>query len=214
MGDQPRRFVIGITGASGAIYPVRLLKAGLELGLDLHVIASDYGKRLLIEECGLNLKVHSVAAWLDERYGKCERSGTLAFHGAHDLSATPASGSVRWDGMAVVPCSMKTLAGIAQGSSTNLIERAADVMLKEARPLVLVPRETPLNRIHLENMSRAAAAGARLCPAMPAFYYGPRSFEDLADFIVGRVLSLLGVANELIEPWKGHVSKNAAEPDI
>jgi len=110
---------------------------------------------------------------------------------------------VRWDGMAVVPCSMKTLSGIAHGASTNLIERAADVTLKEGRRLVLVPRETPLNRIHLDNMSRAANAGAHICPAMPAFYNAPKSFDDLADFIVGRVLSLLGVRHDLTEPWTG-----------
>ncbi len=203
MNNPRKRIVIAVTGASGALYAVRLLKAGLESGLDLHLVASDYGKRLLIEECGLNLKTRSFESWLDERYGASERSGTLTLHAVHDLGATLASGSVHWDGMAVVPCSMKTLAAIAHGASTNLIERAADVTLKEARRLVLVPRETPLNRIHLENMSRAAAAGAHLCPAMPAFYTKPQSFEDLADFIAGRVLSLLGVRHNLIEPWAG-----------
>jgi len=102
-----------------------------------------------------------------------------------------------------MPCSMKTLAGIARGSASNLIERSADVTLKERRPLVLVPRETPLNLIQLENMTAAARAGAAIVPAMPAFYHGPRTFEDLADFIVGRVLSLLGIEHELFRPWKG-----------
>ena len=197
------RFVIAITGASGALYAVRLLKAGLELGLDLDVVASDYGKRLLIEECDLNLKTTSIESWLTERYGEADYRGSVAIHSVHDLGAVPASGSVHWDGMAVVPCSMKTLSGIAHGTSSNLIERAADVTLKERRRLVLVPRETPLNRIHLENMSRAADAGASICPAMPAFYQKPESFDDLADFVAGRVLALLGVRNPLVEPWQG-----------
>jgi 4-hydroxy-3-polyprenylbenzoate decarboxylase len=203
MGNEPKRFVIAVTGASGALYAVRLLKAGLEMGFELHLVVSDYGKRLLIEECGLNLKTTSVGAWLDERYPPAERPGELIQHSTHDLGASLASGSVTWDGMAVTPCSMKTLSGIAHGASTNLIERAADVTLKEGRRLVLVPRETPLSRIHLDNMSRAANAGAHICPAMPAFYNAPKNFDDMADFIAGRVLSLLGVSHNLIEPWAG-----------
>ena len=105
--------------------------------------------------------------------------------------------------MVVIPCSMKTLSGIAHGGASNLIERSADVTLKENRPLILVPRECPLNMIHLENMTRAARAGALIVPAMPAFYFKPRSFEDLADFIAGRVLSLLGQSHSLYEPWQG-----------
>jgi len=203
MGAEPKRFVIAVTGASGALYAVRLLRVGLAMGFELHLVASDYGKRLLIEECGLNLKTTSIEAWLDERYGSEKRSGSVVQHSIHDLGASLASGSVLWDGMVVVPCSMKTLSGIAHGASTNLIERAADVTLKEGRRLVLVPRETPLNRIHLDNMSRAANAGAHICPAMPAFYTEPKSFEDLADFIAGGVLSLLGVRHDLTEPWHG-----------
>lgn len=199
----PKKLVVAITGASGALYAVRLIKAGLEAGHEIHWIASDYGKRLLIEECELNVKSDSFEGWLDQRYGKAERTGRLIEHSSHNLGATLASGSVRWDGMAVVPCSMKTLSGICHGSSTNLIERAADVTLKEGRPLVLVPRETPLSLIHLENMAAAARAGARICPAMPAFYTQPQSFEDLADFIAGRVLSLLGAEHSLTTPWAG-----------
>ena len=198
-----RRLIVAITGASGAIYAVRLLKAALELGLDVDLVASDYGKRLLIEECGLNLKTDGLGAWLDERYGEAERPGSLMMHRASDQGAGIASGSQRWSGMIVVPCSMKTLSGVAHGSATNLIERAADVTLKERRPLVLVPRETPFNTIHLENLLRAAHAGATILPAMPAFYQQPTSFEDLADFIAGRALSLIGVEHELFEPWSG-----------
>ncbi|HKQ62285.1 MAG TPA: flavin prenyltransferase UbiX [Candidatus Polarisedimenticolaceae bacterium] len=202
MSGPPLRLVVGVTGASGALYAVRFLKACLELGATVELVASDYGKRLLIEECGLNLKTERVEAWLERTYGRSERPGEIRLHAEHDMGASIASGSQRWDGMVVIPCSMKTLAGIAHGTASNLIERAADVTLKERRPLVLVPRETPLNLIQLENLTRAARAGALLVPAMPAFYFKPRHLEDLADFIAGRVLSLLGLPHALFEPWR------------
>lgn len=197
-----RRIVVAVTGASGALYAVRFVKATLELGLHLELVATDFGRRLLIEECGLNLKTTGFEDWLDDRYGKTERRGTLALHREQDLDASIASGSQHWDGMVVLPCSMKTLSGIAHGHASNLVERSADVTLKERRPLVLVPRETPLNLIHLENMAAAARAGAHILPAMPAFYLKPESLEDLADFIVGRALALLGIRHELFRPWK------------
>ena len=165
-------------------------------------MVSDYGKRLLIEECDWNVKAASIETWLDERYGAADRPGRLELHGVHDMGAAIASGSQAWQGMVVVPCSMKTLSGIASGTSSNLIERAADVTLKERRPLVLVPRETPLNLIHLENMTRAARAGAAIVPAMPAFYYGPRTFDELADFIADRALRLVGIEPRLFPAWK------------
>ncbi len=198
-----KRLVMGVTGASGAIYSMRFLKAVLELGLEVDLVVSDYGKRLLIEECELNLKSDSVTDWLDRHYGKAERPGGVKIHGERDLGADIASGSRDWLGMVVIPCTMKTLAGIAGGLSSNLIERAADVTLKERRRLVLVPREAPLNVIQIDNMLRAARAGAAILPAMPAFYYRPQSFEDLADFVVGRALALLGLPHRLFEPWKG-----------
>jgi len=201
--EPRRRLVVGVTGASGALYAVRLLRACLALGVDVELIPSDYGRRLLIDECGLNLKTESVEAWLARAGAAVEVRGRIAVHAVHDLGSTLASGSQPWDAMVVVPCSMKTLSGIAHGTSSNLIERAADVTLKERRPLVLVPRETPLNLIQLENMVRAARAGASVVPAMPAFYQRPESFDDLADFIAGRALSLAGIANELVRPWSG-----------
>jgi 4-hydroxy-3-polyprenylbenzoate decarboxylase len=197
------RIVCAVTGASGALYAVRFLKACLELGVHVDLVVSDYGNRLLIEELDLNLKTDTFEAWLTKRYGEAKRPGTLARHADHDLGASIASGSQSWTGMAVVPCSMKTLSGIARGASSSLIERAADVTLKEKRRLVLVPRETPLNLIHIENMRQVALAGASIVPAMPAFYQNPKSFEDLADFIAGRVLSLLGIEHRLFEPWEG-----------
>ena len=200
---RERRLIVAVTGASGAIYAARLLKATSELGLDVDLICSDYGKRLLIEECGWNLKTDAPHDWLDKTYGEAERPGEVRELSDANLGATVASGSQKRLGMLVIPCSMKTLAGIANGLSTNLIERAADVTLKERRPLVIVPRETPLNLIQIENMARAARAGAAILPAMPGFYYGPQSFEDLADFIVTRALALFGVECQLFPAWQG-----------
>jgi 4-hydroxy-3-polyprenylbenzoate decarboxylase len=198
-----RRLVVAVTGASGAIYAVRFLKACLDLGYEVDLTVSDYGHRLLIEECDLNLKTESVEAWLDRSYGKTERPGRIRSHREGDMGASIASGSQRWDGMVIVPCSMKTLSAVAHGSASNRVERAADVSLKERRPLVIVPRETPMSLVHVENLRLATLAGAMLVPAMPAFYYKPRTFEDLADFIAGRILDLLGVEHELYTPWKG-----------
>ncbi len=198
-----RRVVVGITGASGALYAVRFLKAALEAGLELEVVVTAWGQRLLLEECGLNLKADELGAWLDARYGPVQRTGSVRVHREGDLGASIASGSQLWEGMVVIPCSMKTLADIALGVSSNLLTRAADVTLKERRRLVLVPRETPLQLAHIENMRRVTLAGAVVLPAMPAFYFGPRSLEDLADFIAGRALRLLGVDRPLVPPWKG-----------
>ncbi len=198
-----RRIVSAVTGASGALYAVRFLKACLEGGVEVDLVVSEYGNRLLIEELGLNLKTESVEAWLDRSYGPSKRAGTITRHSPNDLGSSIASGSQRWDGMTVIPCSMKTLSGIAHGTSSNLIERAADVTLKERRPLVLVPRETPLNLVHIENLRSAALAGAAIVPAMPAFYQKPKTLEDLADFVAGRVLSLLGIEHRLFAPWEG-----------
>ncbi len=205
LGQDParRRIVVAITGASGALYAVRFVKACLELGVQVELVVSDYGRRLLIDECGWNLKIEDANAWLDRTYGRAARPGAATLHSVHDLADPLASGSQIWDAMVVVPCSMKTLSGIAHGAASNLIERAADVTLKEGRPLVLVPRESPLSLIHLENLLRAAQVGARIVPAMPAFYFGPRGLDDLADFVAGRVLSVLGIPHALYRPWGG-----------
>ena len=203
--SQPdsRRIVIGITGASGAIYAVRTMAALLELGVHLDIVFSDYGRRLFIDELGAEAKVERLDDLLVDRYGDAVKAGTFAVHGHRDLGASIASGSYRVDGMAVVPCSMKTLAGIAHGLSHNLIERAADVMLKEKRRLVIVPRETPMSLPDLRNLVLCAEAGAMVLPAMPAFYQRPRTIDDLADFVAGKVLNGLGFEQKLFPPWKG-----------
>jgi 4-hydroxy-3-polyprenylbenzoate decarboxylase len=145
----------------------------------------------------------NLREFLARLYGQETEAGTLCEYGAGDLAAIIASGSVAIDGMAVVPCSVKTLSSIARGAAASLIERAADVSLKEQRPLVLVVRETPLNLIQLRNMTVAAEAGAIILPAMPAFYQKPQTFDDLGDFIAGRVCNMLHIEHQLFLPWEG-----------
>ena len=202
-GEGGRSVAVGITGASGAIYAVRTVAALLAHGARVELVVSDFGRRLLRDELGPGAAVDRLPDYLAATYGDGVRCGTLTVHSNRDVGASIASGSYACGGMVVVPCSMKTLAGVAHGLSRTLIERAADVMLKERRPLVIVPRETPMSLPQLRNMVAAAEAGALVLPAMPAFYQGPRTLDDLADFMAGKILSALGVPNELIPPWTG-----------
>lgn len=194
---------VGVTGASGAIYAVRTIAALMEAGCHLEIVFSDYGKRLLMDELGSDAKVDRLQDLLEVKYGAGVRNGTFVVHSNKDLGATLASGSHRCSGMVIVPCSMKTLAGVALGLSRSLIERAADVMLKEHRRLILVPRETPMSLPALRHQVAAAEAGAMILPAMPAFYQQPRTIDDLADFIAGKILNALGFEQQLFTPWKG-----------
>ena len=198
-----KQIVVAVTGASGAIYATRLLRALLAGGHGVHLVLSKYGRFLLHEEMGFRPDRESIPEFLERLYGREIAAGTLSEYGIGDLACTLASGSVTMDGMAVIPCSTKTLSAIAHGSSSNLIERAADVALKEQRPLVLVLRETPLNLIQLRNMTQVAEAGATILPAMPAFYQKPQSFDDLGDFIAGRVCNLLRIDHSLFPSWPG-----------
>ena len=196
---------IAITGASGAMYATRTLAALLERGVHIELIVSDYGRRLLRDELGEAASVDRLQAFLADKYGPGVSAGSVTLHSNRDLGATIASGSHGCSGMAIVPCSMKTLAAIAHGLSRNLVERAADVMLKERRRLVIVPRETPMSLMQLRNMVLCAEAGAILLPAMPAFYQMPKTLDDLADFMAGKVLSALGFEHSLYPPWTGQV---------
>jgi len=198
-----RRIAVGVTGASGAIYAARTIAALLEANCDLEIVFSDYGKRLLLDELGADAKVERLQDVLIGRYGDGVKRGAFVIHSNKDLGATLASGSHRCEAMVIVPCSMKTLAGVALGLSRSLIERAADVMLKEQRRLVLVPRETPMSLPSLKNMVTCAEAGAMILPAMPAFYQQPKTIDDLAAFIAGKVLNALGFEQQLFPPWKG-----------
>src|SRR5215210_4808281 len=200
----PRRSVaLAITGASGAIYATRTMAALLERGCHLELVISDYGRRLLRDELGETASADKLTEYLVMHYGERVRTGTYTLYSNKDLGAKIASGSQHCEGMVVVPCSMKTLAGIAHGLSRNLVERAADVMLKERRPLIIVPRETPMSLPQLKNMVLCAEAGAMIMPAMPAFYQMPKTLEDLADFMAGKILSALGFAHSLYPTWEG-----------
>ena len=202
-GERRAAVAIAITGASGAVYATRTVAALLERGVDVELIVSDYGRRLLRDELGEQASVERLLDFLAAKYGDTVAAGTLTLHSNRDLGATIASGSHGCSGMAIVPCSMKTLAAVAHGLSRNLIERAADVMLKERRPLVIVPRETPMSLPQLRNMVLCAEAGATVLPAMPAFYQMPKTLDDLADFMTGKILSALGFAHDLYPAWQG-----------
>jgi flavin prenyltransferase len=211
MSDNARAssVAIAITGASGAIYATRTIAALLERRVHVELIVSDYGRRLLRDELGEAASVERLVPFLQEKYGERVAAGTLTLHSNRDMGATIASGSHGCSGMAIVPCSMKTLAAIAHGLSRNLVERAADVMLKEQRRLVIVPRETPMSLIQLRNMVICAEAGAMLLPAMPAFYQQPKTLDDLADFMAGKVLSALGFDHQLYPAWTGRVGSES-----
>ena len=190
--------VVGITGASGAPYAVRLLQALTAAHRPVSLIVSKYGMRLLATEAG----IESIDA-LRDTIGIEAWASYVEVFSNDDRGAAPASGSARSAGMIVCPCSMGTLSAIAVGASRSLIERAADVTLKEQRKLVLVPRETPLSAIHLGNMLRLARAGAVVMPAAPGFYHQPREISQLVDFMVARMLDQLGVEQNLVARWKG-----------
>ncbi|MFW9794943.1 MAG: UbiX family flavin prenyltransferase [Candidatus Thorarchaeota archaeon] len=184
-----KRILVGMTGASGAIYGVRLIRALKTEGHEVHLIVSKWGEETLKYETELTSE--SLGNEVDFTYGE------------YDLAAGPASGSFPIDAMVVIPCTMKTLAGIAHGYADNLIARAADCSLKERRTLVLVPRESPLNLIQIRNMATVTEAGAIVIPASPAFWSKPKTIEDLVDSVIERVLKHLGVAKESAAQWKG-----------
>jgi flavin prenyltransferase len=190
--------VFGITGASGAPYAVRLLQSLTAAHRPVSLIVSKYGMRLLATESG----IESMDA-LRDAVGIDAWASYVEVFSNDDRGAPPASGSARTAGMVVCPCSMGTLSAIAVGASRSLIERAADVTLKEQRKLILVPRETPLSAIHLGNMLRLTRAGAVVMPASPGFYHRPREIADLVDFVVARLLDQLGVEQNFVARWKG-----------
>jgi 4-hydroxy-3-polyprenylbenzoate decarboxylase len=206
MSTEPvrrRNIAVAVTGASGAVYATRTMAALLERGCHLEVVISDYGRRLLRDELGESAAADKLLEYLASKYGDVVRRGTHTLYSNRDLGARIASGSQGCEGMVVVPCSMKSLAGIANGLSRNLVERAADVMLKERRRLIIVPRETPMSLPQLRNMVLCAEAGAMIMPAMPAFYQMPKTLDDLADFMAGKILSSLGFDHELYPSWEG-----------
>ena len=194
--SAPRPLVLAITGASGAPYAVRLLQVLVQARQPVWLIVSSHGWRLLQTESG----IHDLAS-LRAHVGTEAFDASVRVFDDNDRGATPASGSAKVRGMVIVPCSMGTIAAIAAGTSRSLVERAADVALKERRPLLVVPRETPLSRIHLENMLRITDAGAVVLPAAPGFYHQPERIEQLVDFIVQRILDQLQVDVDIAPRW-------------
>jgi 4-hydroxy-3-polyprenylbenzoate decarboxylase len=196
-----RRIIVAFTGASGLPFGLRLLECLFDAGVQVDLVYSAAAQMVARQECDLTLPTQPREATrvLGERYGA--RDGQLTVYSRDDWMAPMASGSNPGDAMAICPCTMGTLGAVANGLADNLIERAADGMLKERRPLVLVPRETPLSAINLENMLKLARAGAVILPPAPGFYLQPKSVADLVDFVVARILDHVGVANTLLPRW-------------
>ena len=190
MPEPRQRIIVGISGASGAIYGVRLLQALRTLpGIETHAVISDAGWLNITHELGLE-RTHAPAL-------------ADVVHSIDHIGASIASGSFRASGMVVAPCSMRTLAAIAHGLADNLLTRAADVMLKERRRLILLARETPLHLVHLRNMTTVTEMGAIVCPPVPAFYQKPQTVDDIVQHSIARVLDLLGLEQTLAAPWMG-----------
>lgn len=180
------KVIVAVTGASGSIYAKGFLEAATKHDIETHLIITDSGKKVIEYELGDPKQLVDLA---DSTYNW------------KDLTATIASGSHDVDAMVIVPSSMKTVSAIAHGFADNLVTRAADVQLKERRPLILVPRETPVHAIHLENMAKLSSVGAVILPAMPGFYHKPESVQDLVDFIAGKILDQLGKKNQMYRRW-------------
>jgi len=193
----PPRWIVGITGASGAVYGITLCRFLLEKGFHVHLIITDAGWRVLHDELGWNAAKRTEM--LENHFAGYP--GILNYHPVTDIGANIASGSYLVEGMVIVPCSMGSMAAIASGMSSNLLQRAADVILKEGRRLIIVPRETPLSTIHLENMLKLSKLGVRVIPAMPAFYNQPETIEDMVRFLVGKVLDSMQIDNQIYSRW-------------
>ncbi len=189
--NTPKRIILAITGASGAIYGLRALETLHTLGIETHLVLSAMGEQVLQSE---TRKTSTDVAPLVTR-----------LYNAQDLAAPIASGSFRTDGMLIIPCSIKTLSGVANSYTENLIQRAADVCLKEGRPLLLAVRETPLHPGHLTLMGKAAQAGAIIFPPVPTFYDSPTTIDDLICATIGRMLARVGIENDIYQPWNGAV---------
>ncbi len=215
---ESQNYVLAITGASGTAYAMRLAQAMLQSGATLHLVVSEAARQVALRELGTKLPGEAATSeeWLaflaiafdqhpaaDWGFASFEppNDARLHCHSIRDYSAGIASGSFLTSGMVVCPCSMGTLSSVATGASTNLIQRAADVHLKERRPLVMVPRETPLGLIALENMVRLTNAGATILPSMPGFYQNPVCVADLVNFVVARICDHLRIPNSLIQRW-------------
>lgn len=189
-----KKIVIGITGASGSIYAKRLVEVLVKKDILVHVVATEKGKEVFKFELNID-----IDGWISELQ---KENSNIKMEDNNNLFSGVASGSNKYDAVIIVPCSMGTLAEVAHGMSKNLLCRACDVALKEGRKLVIVPRETPLSTLHLENMHKLSTYGAKIIPAMPGFYHKPTSLDDIIDFVVGKILDYLNIENKLFEKWE------------
>jgi flavin prenyltransferase len=189
-----KRIIVGITGATGAVYGIRLLQALRAAEVETHLVLSKWGQQTIEHEMGISVEQLRELASVS--------------HGSSNMAATVSSGSFHTDGMVIAPCSMRTLGAIAHGYGESLVHRSADVILKERRKLVLVPRETPLSEIHLENMLKLARMGVIMLPPMPAFYNRPQTIDDIVDHIVARVLDQFGIAADFAKRWDGQLGRH------
>lgn len=209
MDDWRRRFVVGISGASGAAYALRLLEQLLGRGCEVHLVVSDYGRRLLFDEAGVkDLDLASLVPSMAAGQSAADHARRLVVHPNKDVGAVIASGSFLHAGMVVIPCSSTSLGAIATGSGSNLLTRAAMVTLKERRRLIVCHRETPLSLIDIENMRTLTLAGAIVCPTNPGYYLLPKSIDEIVDFMVGKVMDLLGVEHNLSTRWEGKAPRS------
>jgi 4-hydroxy-3-polyprenylbenzoate decarboxylase len=194
-----KKIIVAICGASGSIYGIRLLKALLERPIHVKLILSTAGEKVLKHET--TYKDSDITTYLRTEGIRFHPDATFEQYEQDNLFASPASGSFRHNGMIIAPCSMKTMGTIAAGIAGNLIYRAADVCLKENRPLILVPRETPLSKIHLKNMLQVAEAGATILPAAPSFYSQPQTINQLVDTVIARILDHIGIEHDIVKQW-------------
>ncbi|WP_078553270.1 UbiX family flavin prenyltransferase [Bacillus alkalicellulosilyticus] len=197
MSEEKGIYTVGITGASGAQYGVRLTQELLSQKYKVHLVITEAGWQVFREE--LQLDTSDRQSVLNQLFP--QSNDLLHYHDLHDYAAPIASGSYQNKGMFIIPCSMGTLSGIAHGASGNLLERTADVMLKERRPLLIVPRETPLHQIHLENMLKITKVGGLIVPAMPGYYHLPKTLDDIINFVVGKVLDSAHIKHQLFTRW-------------
>ena len=196
--SSPKRVVLAVSGASGACYGVHSLRMLVEAGVEVDLIYSNAAKRVLLEEMDIRLE-QDPAVLLAEG----QSASGIHWHDHKDIGAAPASGSSKAEAVFIVPCSLTTIAGIASGGAGNLIERAAQVALKEGKKLIVVPRETPLSRLHLDNLSRLAWAGATILPASPGFYHRPQSLEDLVNQLCSKIMGVCGIPQSRVPSWEG-----------
>lgn len=195
-----KRYVFGISGASGPIIGIRVLRELLR-SAEVYLIASSQSFSIICQETGIDWKAESDAG-VEKKVRAFFATKRIHYCNEHNMAAPVSSGSFKTDGMFIVPCSMKTLSGVANGYTENLIQRAADVTLKEDRPLILCPREMPFSAIHLENMLKLARLGVKIAPPVPGFYHKPDSIDDIIDFIAGKILDSMGIGHNIYQRWK------------